>query len=130
MEEFEPLSPSHLICGRRINTFTLLHDYDVRDPLYADHNSLNKKFSMLSNILNKFKRIWQSEYLFSIREYHYGAISAKNISNIKVGDVVIEECDSPRGEWQLGRIEELTPHINGIIRSEVKELFLLEQLRS
>ena len=76
---------------------------------------------MLFNILNKFKRIWQSEYLLSLTERHYGAISTTNISNIRVCGVVVVECDSPRGEWSLGRIEELIPDTNGLVPGLIAE---------
>ena len=94
-----------------------MFNHDLDDPLYADHDVLNEKLSLLSVILNKFKIIWKLDYLLSLRECHYGASSATNFYNLKVGDIVVVECDSPRREWPLGKVEELLPDQNGVVRS-------------
>ena len=90
---------------------------DDSDPTYMDHNQLNKQFSLLSRIISKFERVWKNEYIVSLRERHYGCNRARELNNLKVGDVVLVQVKSPRSEWPLGRIVELRPDSEGVIRS-------------
>ena len=113
----EPLSPSHLLYGRAIEAMPPVIVEEESDPTYIDHNHLNKQFSLLSSMISKFERVWKNEYLLSLRERHYGAQRAKELNNLKVGDVVLIQVESPRSEWPLGRIVELRPDSEGVVRS-------------
>ena len=113
----EALTPSHLLCGRRINAIPPVVLEDESDPNYMDHDQLNKQFSLLSCIISKFEKLWRQEYIISLRERHYGCNKADELNNLKVGDVVLVQTDSPRGEWPLGRIIKLRPDSEGVVRS-------------
>ena len=86
-----PLTPSHLLTGRIINTLPSLVIEDSSDPDYRGHNHLNENFSYVSSIISHFEKIWRTEYLTSLRECHYGAKDACQIKKPKVGEVVIVE---------------------------------------
>ena len=121
LESPEALTPSHLLYGRRIQPFPPLVMENTSDPLYIDHKQLNKIFSKLSQVIAKFEQVWKCEYLLSLRERYYGSASPSNLNNISVGDVVLVESESPRGDWPLGRIVSLRQDAEGIVRSaEVK----------
>lgn len=102
----EPLTPSHLICGRRLLSLPdhLCLDNSVDDDEYLPQVSTiyTKRVKYLNSILNNFWLRWRQEYL---RESHRrsGGISPDTVN---VGDVVIIHDDSPRGFWRLGIIEE------------------------
>ncbi|XP_064087333.1 uncharacterized protein LOC135201986 [Macrobrachium nipponense] len=113
----EPLSPSHLLYGRSIEAMPPVVLADESDPTYMDHDQLNKQFSLLSCIISKFEKVWKNEYIISLRERHYGSDRARELNNLKVGDVVLVQFESPRSEWLLGRIVELRPDSEGVIRS-------------
>ena len=113
----EPLSPSHLLYGRSIEAMPPVVLEDDSDPTYMDHNQLNKQFSLLSCIISKFEKVWKHEYIVSLRERHYGCNRAKELNNLRVGDVVLVQVKSPRSEWPLGRVVELRPDSEGVIRS-------------
>ena len=112
-----PLTPSHLLTGRIINSLPSLVIEDSSDPDYHDHSHLNENFSYVSSIINHFKKIWRTEYLTSLRECHYGAKGASQIKRPKVGEVVIVERQGPQHEWPLGRIVTLYPDSENIVRS-------------
>ncbi|XP_064085400.1 uncharacterized protein LOC135200724 [Macrobrachium nipponense] len=83
----ESLSPSHLLYGRSIEA------------------------------MPPFEKILKNEYIISLREPHYVSDRARELNNLKVGDVVLVQVESPRSEWPLGRIVELRPDSEGVIRS-------------
>ena len=113
----EALTPSHLLCGRRIDAIPPVVLEDKSDPNYMDHDQLNQQFSLLSCIISKFEKLWRQEYIISLRERHIGCNKADELNNLKVGDVVLVQTDSPRGEWPLGRIIKLRPDSEGDVRS-------------
>ena len=113
----EPLTPSHLLYGRRIEAMPPLVFEDESDPSYMDHNQMNEQFSLLSCIISEFEKFWRQNYIISLRERHYGSNKAIEFNNLNVGDVVLVQVDSPRGSWPLGRIVQLRPDSEGVVRS-------------
>ena len=111
-----PLTPSHLLHGRRLESFptAVLHDHN--DPTFAEHDVLNERFSYLSRILNHWERIWSKEYIASLREKFYGAQNAQQMYSPSVDDVVIIVSEGNRAKWPLGRVTKLHPDDEGIIR--------------
>ena len=118
----EPLTPSHLIVGRRLlnlpDNFDCLQDPDDED-FEIDANKLTRRMKHLASVLNHFWRRWRSEYLSELRESHrYASKKTAQASNVKRGDVVIVHDDAlPRGFWKLGRIQELFSGQDGLSRS-------------
>ena len=108
MDVEEPLTPSHLLVGRRILS---LPDYlgHMCEPSDEDFevsaSQLTKRMKHLVSVLNHFWRRWKSEYLSELRESHrHGAKNARN-THIAAGEVVIIHDDSlPCGLWKLGWI--------------------------
>ena len=118
IDELEALTPSHLICGRRLKTVPLVTQAaDESDPSYLDHRELNVRYTNLSKILNKWQDVWKREYLTSLREKFYGVAPPRNLNrSLKVGDVVVVQGLGPRAEWPLGRVEETCPDEKGAVR--------------
>ena len=67
----EPLTPSHLLCGRRLLS---LPDDNTSDSPDFDpeitQGELNKRMHHLSNVMNHFWRRWRNEYLLELRNSH------------------------------------------------------------
>ena len=107
----EPLTPSHLIVGRRILNLPD-HIGDLDDEEFStDSVQLTKRVKHLNNTLNHFWNRWRTEYLNELREahgHHMRKSSTIEKSTLSVGDVVIVHDEQlPRGLWKLGRIQEL-----------------------
>ena len=106
----EPLTPSHLLVGRRLLSFpddlTYLEDDDPDFELTSE--SLQRRVRHLNSVINHFWQRWSREYLLELRESHRHQAASKNSPPINVGDVVLlEDRDKPRGFWRLARVEKL-----------------------
>ena len=117
MEEFDKaLTPSHLICGRRLES---LPDREVKDVTEEnlDRNLLLKRQEFIAKLLNHWWNRWNHEYLVDLRESHNLATEEVRQANVQVGDVVtVHEDKIPRGLWCLGKIEELIVGKNKRVR--------------
>lgn len=119
----EPLTPSHLLVGRRILNLPdhLGFPYDLGDEDFStDSTQLTRRMRHLNNTLNHFWHRWRSEYLSELREAHCRSgrtnLSVKH-PNLSVGEVVIVHDEHlPRGLWKLGRIQEVMMGRDGQIR--------------
>ena len=110
--EPEPLTPSHLLTGRRSKLFpdcAELVDWD--DPDFVRNQSssqeLIKRNAYLSKIVRDFWKRWSGEYLTFLRQFQ---TSGKQVNENKwpvVGDVVLIPDDGPRMFWKVGRIIQL-----------------------
>ena len=112
----EPLTPSHLLIGRRVMSLPepIPGDDDSDEEVTA--NQLNRRSRHLNLILNQFWRRWKNEYLLELREAHrhHKGIDA---APVEVGDVVVVHNDSqPRGFWKLARVERTIKGRDGKIR--------------
>ena len=69
----DPLTPSHLLHGRRIVSLPYpsdtVKDNSIQDITYT-HSSANKLYNMQSSIIQHFWHRWKMEYLTSLREFH------------------------------------------------------------
>ena len=96
----EPITPSHLITGRRLLSLPDHLCYSDDEEFRPDSSRLtvNGRLQHLSNICNHFWTRSKKEYLTELRETEGDLIS--------VGDVVTINDDALRGLWRLGLIEE------------------------
>ena len=108
-EEFEPLTPSHFLVGRRLDSIP---------PVYNNlegKNDLEERYKLLEEIKQKFWDQWSMEYL---PELTYYAQSRKtNVGKIQVGDIVLIGSEKSRGKWRLGRVQSLRHGKDGKVRA-------------
>jgi hypothetical protein len=102
----EPLTPSHLLVGRRLMNFpghllATSHDSECD----VDGCDLNARLKHLNRLLDSFWKRWRREYLLELREAHRHHRSNGDLSE---GDIVTIYSDGqPRSCWKLGRIERM-----------------------
>ncbi|XP_045174518.2 uncharacterized protein LOC123535831 [Mercenaria mercenaria] len=111
----EPLTPSHLLYGRRVTS--PVYPDDTESP--ADdlsHDSADKFYRFKSATLEHFWSRWKHEYLTSLREFH--RTSGNHGDTVTIGDVVqIHDTSLPRNRWSLGVIEDVIVGNDGLIRA-------------
>ena len=83
-EQDEPLTPSHLVLGKRILSVPTQGESDAEDE---SKDELIKRDKHLKNVLEHFWKRWKLEYLTQLREHHKR--SKKRGLQVKVGDVVL-----------------------------------------
>jgi len=68
----EPLTPSHLLYGRRICQVPHPSDTheEFEDPTYLDDNSMRKAVDKHTRVISQFWNRWKREYLTSVREFN------------------------------------------------------------
>ena len=120
----EPLTPSHLLIGRRVMNLPDNLGYDIEsgdDEFVVDASQLDKRVKHLGNTLNQFWKKWRTEYLTELRESHRRTVQGSSSQpSIATGDVVVIHDESlPRGLWRLGRIQETIAGRDGRTRGAV-----------
>ena len=117
LDDDEPLTPSHLLHGRRI--VSLPHEYvmeqEIDDPTFGNSSEVTRRAQTQAALLNQFWFRWRHEYLTSLREHHRA--SGNNDQRIKQGDVVLVYDESPRISWRLAVVEELLKGNDGLVRA-------------
>ena len=110
-----PLTPSHLLNGRRITSAPSNQHFEV----VSVNKTLTKRAKHHQLLLHQFTKRWQHEYLLSLREHANERCKKQNKeSPISVGDIVIVKSDlKKRTFWKLAKVEELLPGRDGQIRS-------------
>ena len=114
----EPLTPSHLLHGRRLMSLPDTCTGDLTDPDFElPSTELSKRMNHLSNAMNHFWRRWRDEYLVNLRDSHRHSAKDTVPTPIAVGDiVVVHDEDLPRGFWKLARVEGLVTGADGLVR--------------
>lgn len=108
--DLEPLTPNHLLLGRR-NPYVQPDISDEKDVC------ARLRFKRAQLIAEHFWRRWLREYLPDLTERKKWMLPRRNLTP---GDLVLLiDPNTPRGSWPLGRIVEVRPGEDGVVRSAV-----------
>ena len=118
-EDFdEPLTPSHLLVGRRLLSLPS-RSHKESDEEYSPQitkSHLSRRYRHLNTTLDRFWQRWRSEYLLELREHHRFNNKGSQGQQIALGDIVVVHTNEKRrGFWNLGKIEELFTGRDGLI---------------
>ena len=113
----DPLTPSHLIFGRRIRALGNAGiDLDLlTDPDFCNRDMFTKRNLRVRKILSDCWNQWQSEYLTSLRERHCNVND--NTNSLRPGDIVLISNKQSRNYWRLAKVVELRAGVDGVVRS-------------
>ena len=99
-----PLTPSHLIYGRRIANTPNAGHFEV----ISTHDTLTKRSKHQRRLLNHFTKQWRRNYLLNLRECHLVKCRSHNKKVTSVGDVVLLRDDCAKCIfWKLAIVKEL-----------------------
>ena len=106
INDLEALTPSHFLIGRANLNLA---------PCITSEVDMNhrKRWKQAQELTNQFWRRWVREYLPCISPRPKWS---KESHALKVGDLVVLKETSARGIWPIGRIVEIFPGKDGIVR--------------
>ena len=107
----EPLTPSHLILGRRILKLPEFEEDEEDDKDFDDNpDTALRRLRYFSNVLKHYWQRWKAEYLVDLREFHKMRKGQKGLPvDIKEGDIVSVQDEGRRNQilWKLSRVAKL-----------------------
>ena len=89
VDDPEPLTPSHLLYGRRVRRLPrlIVEVEELHDPNFDDDSEVRERAREQSIIIHSFWMRWRHEYLTSLREFH--KTTGTNEQKVKQGDVCV-----------------------------------------
>lgn len=106
--DLNPLTPSHFLIGRSITS-------PPEPSLINESSNRLSKFQHIQKIKQDFWKRWSKEYISELQVRTKW--KTNNQSAIRVGVLVLVKDDNlPPLKWKLGRITEVHPGTDGIIR--------------
>ena len=116
----QPLTPSHLLVGRRLLSLPdhLCHlEPEDDEDFELNTTSVQKRVKHLNNIINHFWRRWRREYLLELRDTQRVRVSKGVKKTLTDGDIVLlHDADLPRGCWKLAKVQGLITGRDGKVR--------------
>ena len=115
MLDADPLTPAHLLYGRKIITlpYEQVEDDELEDTTFEEDSQIKRRAKLLALTLKHFRHRWKHEYLTALRESHKAL--GNNNQTVKVGEAVLIHDNVPRINWRLVMIEELITGNDGLI---------------
>ncbi|CAI5682672.1 unnamed protein product [Oreochromis niloticus] len=116
VNEPQPLTPAHFLVGKRLTSLPPKSiPKDTHHPT-ANKEDITRRWRYRQKLMTNFWNTWRRDYLLELRSAH--RCDASKPTPLKLGDVVLIGHDNlPRQVWKLGRIEEMFPGRDGLVRS-------------
>ena len=104
----EPLTPNHLIYGRRISK----NGGEIEDVIEGSDN--------VKRLLRHFWNVWSKEYLTELRDRQRKVVDRNRTATPNVGDMVlVSDETNKRIKWRTGRVTDLIRGKDGIARGAI-----------
>ncbi|XP_072400755.1 uncharacterized protein [Diabrotica undecimpunctata] len=106
--DFSPLTPSRFLIGRSHTA--------VPDLAFSETVKLNQliRFQLLQQLQQSFWKQWSTSYLSSLQSRYKGK---QKVPNLECGTLVTIRIENvPPCQWILGRISEVHPGPDGVVR--------------
>ena len=69
--------------------------------------ALTKRAQYHKTLINAFERLWETEYLTSLREHHTCRKIILNKKAVAIGYVALIHDNTPRNQWKIGVVTSL-----------------------
>ena len=119
----EPLTPAHLLTGRRLIVLSDLFIQDDDDNYDAptSHEEITRRVRHVSLTMSKFWKRWKDEYLTGLRKSHrLMQVHGSNGKFVAISDLVLVQNEKqPRLLWRMGKVEDLIKGEDNIIKGAV-----------
>ena len=113
-----------MLTGRRL--LSIPDESIVAEEESSEVEILTRRQRYVASLLSHFWSRWKLEYVVELREHHRvlqkGAVS--NSPSVEIGDIVtvMEEGKFNRGIWKLGKVLEVCPGNDGLVRGATIEV--------
>ena len=107
--DLRPLTPNHLLLGRA--------SADIPHGPCEDTRNTHKRFQYVQTIANNFWKRFITEYVPKMIAIGRSKWQKRNYEIKKDDLVLIVESNVPRGKWNLGRVTEVFPGKDGVVRN-------------
>jgi transposase InsO family protein len=117
--EIQPITPRHFLTLNPNNQVALT-SFDEELFQTRTQEAVVELWKKGENLLSEFWKVWHNDYLLNLRSrLQYDHKSKRSVPFAPcVGHVVlVKEKGLPRGSWRIGRIAELCPSSDGLVRS-------------
>ena len=111
--DLRPLTPNHQLLGRA--------SPDIPQGPYEETKNTHKHFQYIQTIGNNFWRQFIDEYIPKMIAIDRSKWQKRSYEIKKDDLVLIVENNVPRGKWNLGRITEVFPGKDGVVRNVLLE---------
>ena len=106
--DLNPLTPAHFLIGRSL----LAAPVDDMDNIQINRLSHHQ---MIQRLVQSYWKRWQQEYVHQLQ--HRPKWQLQKSSEIKIGQLVLlKEDNTPPGAWRMGRIIQVWPGSDGVVR--------------
>jgi len=112
----EAITPNHLIYSRALPVISLRQN-EVQPSQLRSSKGMRLHFLHKQKLLRDFHAKWEKEYIDILRTAGNARAPRSAVRRPRVGDVVLVHGDAPRLMWKLGRVMELIPSRDGVVRS-------------
>ena len=116
--EVEPLCPSHLMIGRRLQSNPCFINNDDDEICELTYSDFNRRRRYLESLLDMYWKRFSTDYMYELREQHKYASKKAGKDVLVVGDIVLIKDDDmlPRGRWKQGILTRLIVGKDGRVR--------------
>ena len=122
----EPLTPSHLLTGRRILSLpdvTATTGSDGDEDFELTSQEIHVRLHNLNSALDQFWSRWRDEYLLQLRERYPPTVNGGTFRAPIPGEVVlVHDENHPRTMWKLGRVSDVITSSDDQIRGATLEV--------
>ena len=119
----EVVTPNNLMSSNASFPSLVISEEDLEDNFEEDsiRDKLLNSLETRDVIVNRFRNDWYNKYLLSLRDKHKNSFCIKELHTnpnfLYVGSVVlIKNAVKPRPYWTIGKIVEMLPGEDGLIR--------------
>ena len=116
----EPITPSHLLCGRSLMSLPDSNTSDSPDyDIDVQPQDLSRRMQHLSNVLNHFWKRWRNEYLIELHCY---------LNQNTLPELTLWRCSccarrrSVQRKWRVGKILDLIVGSDGCTRGALVQV--------
>ena len=121
----EPVTPSHLVYGRKLLSLPIADNSEEKDENgEPSASNINRQQRHLQKPLDHYWRRWKNEYLLELRESHRQRSSTRsNKESINPIDIVIvHDKNRARGLWRLSKVMTMVRGKDSNVRGPRREL--------